>query len=198
MATEVDICNLALSHLGDTATVNSINPPDGSVQAMHCARFYPAARDELLEIFEWDFAKVRETGLAQLDSAASAWAYAYALPADTIKVRFALPEGATDDTLDGIVFMREGDTIYSHEPISELITTKRITNTTKFSPLFNKALAIRLAMDLVGPLRKAADPTIRQTLNSLFNRALGDATTSNGNVGNDSPERRQPSHLAAR
>ena len=50
MASEVDICNLALGHLGDNATVASLNPPEGSVQAQHCARFYPIARDALLEM----------------------------------------------------------------------------------------------------------------------------------------------------
>ena len=31
MASEIDICNLALSHLGDTATIASLDPPEGSV-----------------------------------------------------------------------------------------------------------------------------------------------------------------------
>ena len=48
MASAVDICNLALSHLGDTATVASLDPPEGSAQAEHCARFYPVARDALV------------------------------------------------------------------------------------------------------------------------------------------------------
>ena len=43
MATSVDICNLALSILGDDATVVSITPPAGSDQAGHCARWYPVA-----------------------------------------------------------------------------------------------------------------------------------------------------------
>lgn len=53
--TEVDLCNLALSHLGDTATVTSISPPDGSPQSIHCARFYPIARDALQEMHTWGF-----------------------------------------------------------------------------------------------------------------------------------------------
>ena len=36
MASDVQICNIALAHLGDTATVASINPPEGSAQAEHC------------------------------------------------------------------------------------------------------------------------------------------------------------------
>lgn len=50
MASEVDICNLALARLGDNATVASIDPPEGSAQAEHCARFYAIARDSLLEM----------------------------------------------------------------------------------------------------------------------------------------------------
>ena len=59
MASEVDICNLALSHLGDTATIASLDPPEGSAQAEHCARFYPIARDSLLEMHAWGFATSR-------------------------------------------------------------------------------------------------------------------------------------------
>ena len=61
MASEVEICNLALSHLGDTATVASSDPPEGSAQAEHCARFYPIARDALLEMQNWKFATRRAT-----------------------------------------------------------------------------------------------------------------------------------------
>ena len=59
MASDVEICNLALSHLGDTATVASIDPPEGSAQAEHCARFYPIARDALLEKHDWSWATRR-------------------------------------------------------------------------------------------------------------------------------------------
>ena len=67
MASEVDICNLALAHLGDSATVASINPPEGSAQAEMCQRFYPIARDSLLEMHNWGFA-TRRKALAQLNN----------------------------------------------------------------------------------------------------------------------------------
>ena len=59
MATEVDICNLALAHLGDDATIASINPPEGSAQAEKAARFYPIARNTLLELHSWNFASCK-------------------------------------------------------------------------------------------------------------------------------------------
>lgn len=55
MASEVEISNLALSRIGDSATVSSINPPEGSAQAEHCQRFYPIARNSLLEMHAWSF-----------------------------------------------------------------------------------------------------------------------------------------------
>lgn len=65
MATEVDICNIALARLGDRATVSSIDPPEGSAQADHCARFYPISRNAVLSTHPWRFATVR-TKLAKL------------------------------------------------------------------------------------------------------------------------------------
>ena len=61
MASEVEICNLALAHLGDEATVASIDPPEGSAQAEHCQRFYPVSRNSLLEMHDWAFATKRAT-----------------------------------------------------------------------------------------------------------------------------------------
>src|SRR5579875_3534912 len=93
---EVTICNLALSHLGDTAQVASIKPPDSSVQAQLCARFYWVARNALLEMAAWGFA-TRRVALSALVPQASdgfaldengcmvgPWRYMYALPSGVI------------------------------------------------------------------------------------------------------------------
>ena len=60
MASVVDLCNLSLARLGDEANVVSIEPPDGSAQAAHCARFLPMVRDSLLQAHAWGFALRRE------------------------------------------------------------------------------------------------------------------------------------------
>lgn len=99
---EVTICNLALSHLGDTANVQSIAPPDSSVQAQLCSRFYYVARNALLEMANWGFATRRVT-LAQvtnptLDSNGDGpWQYAYAVPSDMLNALAVVPAGAPDD-----------------------------------------------------------------------------------------------------
>ncbi len=95
---EVTICNLALAHLGDTAQVVSIKPPDPSVQAQLCANFYYVARNSLLEMAAWGFA-TRRVVLAALTPLPSdgfyidedgnlegPWRHIYALPAGVINV----------------------------------------------------------------------------------------------------------------
>jgi len=66
MASDVDLGNLMLSHLGDDATVTNLNPPEGSSQAEHVAVFFPIARDSLLEMHNWNFA-TRRAPLAETD-----------------------------------------------------------------------------------------------------------------------------------
>ena len=81
MATEIDICNLALAHLGDDATIASLSPPEGSAQAEKAARFYPIARNNLLEMHNWNFAAKRGN-LALTTNTLDQWDYAYVAPAD--------------------------------------------------------------------------------------------------------------------
>ena len=102
MASIVEICNLALARLGDEATVASIDPPEGSAQAEHCQRFYPIARDVLLETHDWSFATTRARLSLLADADTWEWQYAYAEPANTIRVLSILgPNGsATDEPQD--------------------------------------------------------------------------------------------------
>ena len=100
MASEVDICNLALGYLGDSGSVTSISPPDGSMQAGQCARFYPMARNTLLEMRHWGFAS-RRAALSLLSvTPPSSWSYAYALPSDMLSAIAVVDPTATDDALE--------------------------------------------------------------------------------------------------
>lgn len=163
MSSEVQICNLALSHLGDTATVTSLDPPEGSAQAEHCARFYPIARDMMLEAHAWGFA-TRRTQPAQLTSEAEAWEYAYAIPNNALRIlevfrpgtpesfAFSAPQNYTVESLaDG------ARVLYTDAKCAQITYTVRVTDTTKFSPLFVMALSWQLAALLAGPLIKGAE-----------------------------------------
>ena len=97
MASEVDIANLMLSHLGDDATVSNLSPPEGSVQAEHCATFYPIARDSLLEMHDWNFATSRVALTPVTLPSNAGFLFAYAMPADTIRVIAVLPPDSPDN-----------------------------------------------------------------------------------------------------
>ena len=166
MASEIDICNLALSHLGDTATVASIDPPEGSAQAEHCARFYPIARDSLLEMHSWGFATKR-VQLALLSSGWPEWEYAYAQPSGAVNILAILPPESSDDyttTASGGAAIPQpfscevnedgAQVIYTDQADAVLRYTAIVTNPTLFSPLFVSALSHHLAGMLAGPLLK--------------------------------------------
>lgn len=88
MSAEVTICNLALSRIGDSASISSISPPDKTPQAEACSRLYPIALSTALDLHNWAFATKR-VALAELAKGAvelGAWRHAYALPADCKRV----------------------------------------------------------------------------------------------------------------
>ena len=163
MASEVEICNLALSHLGDTATVASLEPPEGSAQAEHCARFFPIARDALLETHNWNFA-TRRVQLALLSSESTAWDFAYAFPADAMTIMDIFPPDFSDDTSTAGLLVPQpycvelasdgARVIYSDQEDAIARYSAFVTDTSRFPPLFVMALSYSLAALLAGPLIK--------------------------------------------
>lgn len=157
MATEISLCNLALSYLGDTARVTAIQPPDGSVQASLCATFYPLARDTLLAKYPWNFTKARAALVANTTAdSLDAWYYAYDLPTDCMTpVSVHIPGDAGDHK--GQDFVTEGDVLYTDIDEAVLRYTTRVTDVSKFPQLFDMALARLLASMLAGPLIKGTE-----------------------------------------
>jgi len=201
MASVVDISNLALARLGDSATVASIDPPEGSIQAEQCARFYPIARDSLLEAHEWKFA-TRRAVLAQLAVESFDWQFAYAEPAGAIKLLAVIPHTAGRDAKTS-QYIAEGA-----EDGTPLILTDledatvryiaRVTDTTKFSPLFVDALAWLLASYLAGPVLKGdTGAAAAKSCYQMARTVLSQATVSDANQQHVQPEH-NPDWIAGR
>lgn len=163
MASVVNICNSALSHLGDSASVTSIAPPDGSAQARHCAQWYPLARQRLLVAHEWGFA-TRRVALAEVANPSSTWRYAYASPNGALKVWAVLaPDASSDTDVLGVStqqnFEREtnaaGDIIILTNQENAIARyTHDVTDTVKFDVNAVDALEWLLASLLAGPILK--------------------------------------------
>lgn len=82
MTSEVEICNLGLSHLR-TASINSLT--EASIQAQQCKLLYPVLRDQMLQDAPWQFAH-RIKPLAVLSTDVFNWAYTYQYPSDCLRI----------------------------------------------------------------------------------------------------------------
>lgn len=205
MPSVVAICNTALSRLGDSATVASIDPPEGSAQAEHCAVFYPIARDTLLEMHEWGFA-TRRASLALLSNQSSwNWRYAYARPSSCIKVISVLREQdcAQDRGVDYQTEANESGTqvILTNLENATVRYIAQVQDSTKFSPLFTDALAWLLASYLAGPVIKGdVGREAGRACYATFMQQMSAAKVSDSNQQSGDPRRdeRQTEWIAAR
>lgn len=194
MPSIVAICNTALSRLGDSATVASIDPPEGSAQAEHCAVFYPIARDTLLEMHEWGFA-TRRANLALLSGVPSwNWRFAYAKPSSCVKIISILRPDACS-TEESVDYRTETSATGSPIILTNLedATVRyiaQVEDSTKFSPLFTDALAWLLASYLAGPLIKGETGlTAGRACYSTFMQQFGAAKVSDSNQQSGDPRR---------
>lgn len=148
MSSKVQICNLALNHLGSGKSIANIDT-EKSQEAYACRTFFDTARDAVLRDFTWPFAsKIRSLGLVS-ESPSDEWDYSYEYPSDCLKARRILSGVRNDDRQSRVPFkIIYGDTqqlIYTDQEDAELEYTVRVTNTERYSPDFVMALSFRLA-----------------------------------------------------
>jgi len=179
MASEVDICNLALSHIGASATISSLT--EQSEEAFHCNLLYAEIRDSVLRAHPWGFA-TRHLALSDVGTPPGNWSYRYAYPNDCLYAREILQ---TNTALDPVKFeIALGDAynarvILTDQKSATLIYTYQTTNTLVFDPLFTNALAWRLAAEIAMPLTRD-EKRMQQTYN-MFTTTLSEAQTFNAN-----------------
>lgn len=170
---DVDICNMALSFIGDQARVTSIMPPDASVQGELCAKFYPMALRSTLEMHNWAFATRRsectpvgvEPGHEHdHDHEASVcdcaeWQYYYQLPRHFLKAIAVMPDESPTDYAQVENFTVQRDStgtmrLYCNVENAIMLYTEYVVETHTFPPLFQMAVAWHLASMLAGAILK--------------------------------------------
>lgn len=164
----IDICNIALSHVGGYR-INALTDP--TKEARECALHYAIARDATLADHDWDFARKR-IALALLSTTYSGWDYAYQYPSDCLVARRIYDDTGLLDEDGGIEFEvaandgLTGRVILTDQEDAELIYTAKVQDVNIFSPQFVEAHALRLASSLAQPLK--GKPELRQSLLGLY------------------------------
>lgn len=159
--TALDICNLALSKLGESPIAGI--EANGNPAARLCYMHYHPVRREVLCANRWSFA----TALATLPSSeeppentASALSpsLSHSLPADCLRVLEVSSPGWT----------LRGRSIFCSAPSIRVLYIADLEDTAQFDPLFIEAFAARLACKLCIPLTSST--TARQALTEEYQR----------------------------
>ena len=200
MASEVEICKVALSHIR-AKSINSLT--EASREAQECKLHYPIARDFVLRDNWWNFAK-KVAPLALLVDEPKLWAYAYQYPSDCLNMRMVTVDNIfKDQTTDGLAnrfrfqdFIPQPERGLPYEILTlngvKIIGndfqdafgyyTAKVTDPNLFDVQFTDALSFLLASRLAIPLvggdfgRK-----MREDMLALYNQAMSAAIVSNNN-----------------
>lgn len=165
--TPTDICNLALSHLGETG-ISDIT--ENTPKAIALRAHFESVRDALLRAHPWGFASARAE-LSATDSPLFGWGFAYHLPADYLRLKTL--NGRQADMIPED-YEIEGRSILCDAEVARITYVKRVTDPNEFDASFVEALALKLAeataMQITGMPDKLA------TMAQLAAMRMDDAT----------------------
>jgi hypothetical protein len=205
MTTDVEVCNLALDMAGAKALIGSLTDTNASARA--CNRWYALTVSEMFAAAQWNFGySVQALALLKTASGGAwvgtdpppAWIYEYAMPADTGRAMFVIPQGVYADAVFASTQMglwpaynsfsvpfkvgkgASGAVVLTNAPSALLIYI--VESSEAFWPAtFIKAVAARLASNLAIPL--GADRQLAVTNYQLSERLLATAQAEDANNG---------------
>lgn len=170
MASETDICNFALSELGESQiTVIGEDSKAGRL----CKLVFADTRDAVLREHPWNFA-IKRARLPKLsESPTFEIENQFQLPSDCIRVV------RTDDDYDK--FKVEGGSLLSNNDVVNIEYIARIEDTTMFDSLFIEALSVRIAAKLAYNL--SDNNTLTQLLEQKYRARVKQARSMDGQEG---------------
>lgn len=159
MASETEICNLALSHIGVGKEIASLT--ENSQEARTCNRYYKVSREAVLRDFAWPFAtKVIALALVE-ENPNDEWDFSYRYPADCLRF-IKIPSGLRNDTRQSrtpykIIGDDSGRLILTDKDLACSEYVRKITDEALFPPDFEMAFSYRLAAS-IAPRLTGGDP----------------------------------------
>lgn len=160
MATQVGICNQALSLIGVAKEIANIET-EKSAEAQACRRFYDDTLDEVLRDFPWPHAMVTTALGLVAEDPNDEWKFSYQYPTDCLMAHRILsalrPETRSSRIPYKIGYASTGRLIYTDREDAELQYTVRNVDPTTYPPDFSFCLALLLAAK-IAPRLTAGDP----------------------------------------
>lgn len=165
MATEMEICNAALSTIGH-AWVRSVDPPDGSFAAARCEEFFPIVARNLGALPWGAISQTVALTPVVTGSDVLRWKYAYEIPENVVHVRAVYdpldytPPDYSDEVGVGLDFHLARHSagrkvVYSNTPnASAVVLLDALQHVGDWSPGMVEAARFHLAALLAGPLVK--------------------------------------------
>lgn len=174
------IANMALSHIGARAIMNSIE--EDSPEAQQVRLWYESCRAQTLQAYNWNFARKRIQGSKSTSPAPEFdWEFRYVYPPDALSIRQI--ENPFGHQADAIPFSIESDgqtkSIVTNLDNARIIYTYDLTDTSQFSPLFSEILSINLASKIAFTLTGRAE--LKQALSEQYRFQLLVASAHDGN-----------------
>lgn len=185
-ASETEIANLALSHLG-VGTRIAVLATERSQEANACRQFFDICRDAMLRDFSWPFA-TKIVDLVQVEEDPNVeWAYSYRYPSDCLKLVRIL-SGVRNDTRQTRVptkIVQDDDTT-GKIILCDLIDAQAEytycpTQIERWPADFVMALSFRLA-SYIAPMITGADPfKLRPQAMQFYEFEVGKAKANSAN-----------------
>ena len=177
MASNVEICNIALTRLGQE-TINSLD--EESTEAKKCNILFDPLRRETLRAHSWSFATKMRSLAKSANDTVPRWEHVYIYPKDCIYVQKVYgPEGEDELAEFRKVHSNTGTYLVLATNVDSAIMeyTTNVTDSTLFDSLFVSALAWNMAANLAQSL--TADPQIIKQTSEMYHYTLDLAKVSN-------------------
>jgi len=176
---KIDICNMALTHLG-MKSLTSITSNDPS--AIACNQFFNSSRDDVLGESNWPFASVRET-LTLTTEDILGWDYAYLYPVNAAAVWDVFDEATVDKKSEQefeVKFVPSTNrrVVCSNLQYAYADYTFKVVDTSIYNPKFVMALSYRLAAAMAHTL--VGSPEVGIQLMNVYNVMLSEAKRISG------------------
>jgi hypothetical protein len=175
MASDTQICNLALLRLG-AASITSLT--DNTPEAKLCNILFDDMVDEVIMEGSWSSTIKRVALVKTTNTPAYGFTDEFQLPTSPFCLKVLEINEATTGTYD---FRIEGDKLLANVSTVSIKYVARLTNTGEFDPMLKRAIVSRLAAELAYPI--TGSQSVTKDMFALYKQHVQEGLAIDGTQG---------------